>query len=163
MITGHSHSIPQCYQQCAQLQTSHNNNISPNHYTNSIGNRTYHQDWVKYIGDNHFANISIKFRINLLNVYSLFSFTGNMRLFLIYNFELINIREQMAFGRTMLIDGRVGTFPAVFFDMSTEWPRGVPYVWWSAAQVSARALIDNIPFERRINFVLHTWDTWALI
>ena len=31
MVTGHSHSIPQCYQQCIQVQQTPNN-ISPNYY-----------------------------------------------------------------------------------------------------------------------------------
>ena len=72
------------------------------------------------MGDNHFTNISVKFRISSSYMYSLFSPMGNLRLFLIYNFELINVREWMTFGRTMLIDSRVGSFLAVFLDMFTE-------------------------------------------
>ena len=72
------------------------------------------------MGDNHFTNISVKFRISFSYMYSLFSPMGNLRLFLIYNFELINVRVWMTFGRTMLIDSRVGPFLAVFLDMFTE-------------------------------------------
>ena len=50
------------------------------------------------MGDNHFANISVKFSICLSNVYYLICLMGNLRLFLINNFELINIGERMAFG-----------------------------------------------------------------
>ena len=65
------------------------------------------------MGDAHFANISHEFRVFLLNVYCLFCLTGNWRLFLVYNIELINIGEWMAFGVTMLVYGRVGSFLAI--------------------------------------------------
>ena len=68
----------------------------------------YTQDWIKYTGDNYFANISVKFRVFLTNMYCLFSLTGNLRLFLIYDFELINTGKWMAFGVTMLVCGIIG-------------------------------------------------------
>ena len=64
------------------------------------------------MGSNHSANISVKFRVQLLNVYCLFCLTGNLRLFLIYYFELVSIGEWMAFGRTM-ITKRPGGLPDV--------------------------------------------------
>ena len=60
-----------------------------------------------------------------MDVYCLFGLTGNLRLFLIYNFELVDIWEWMAFARTMLIDGGVGPFFAMFFDPIGESSRGL--------------------------------------
>ena len=118
------------------------------------------QDRIKYMGDNHFANISIKFRICLLNVYCLFSLTGYLRLFLVYNFELINIGEWMAFSSTMLVYDRVGPFRAMFFYTFTEWPLGLPSVRRFAAWISAGPLIDNILFEGRIYFDFGMHEHW---
>ena len=53
---------------------------------------------------------------------------GNLRLFHIFDFELINVREWMTFGNTKLIDSRIRPFLAVFFYMFAECPGGLPYV-----------------------------------
>ena len=63
-----------------------------------------------------------------MNVYFLFCFTDNVRLFLIYKFEFINVGEWMAFGRTMLIDSRVRPFLAIFFYTITKRPGGLSNV-----------------------------------
>ena len=64
-----------------------------------------------------------------MNVYCLFCLMGNLRLFLIYNFELINIGEWMAFGATMLVNGRVGPFLA----MDMEFKSKVGQAWYEVA------------------------------
>ena len=65
--------------------------------------------------DNHFANISVEFRVHLSNVNCFFCFSGDLRFFLIYNLELVDFGEWMAFGDAMLVYGRICTFFAVFF------------------------------------------------
>ena len=89
------------------------------------------------MGDDHFAYIFIEFRVCFMDVYCLFGLTGNLRLFLIYNFELVYVWEWMAFRGTMLIDGGVGPFLTMFFNPVGECPRGLSNVrglavWFSA-------------------------------
>ena len=69
-----------------------------------------------------------EFSVCFTDVYCLFGLTGNLRLFLIYNFELVDIWEWVAFGGTMLIDGRVGPFFAMFFDPVGESSGGLSNV-----------------------------------
>ena len=70
-----------------------------------------------------------------------------------YNFELINTEEWMAFGVTILVHGRIEPFLAVFFDTFTERPGGLLDVRRFATWFSSRPLIDNILFEGRIDLV----------
>ena len=65
--------------------------------------------------DNHFANISVEFRVHLSNVYGFFCFSGNLRFFLIYNLELVDFGKWMAFGDAILVYGRVCSLFAMFF------------------------------------------------
>ena len=80
------------------------------------------------MGDNHFANISVEFRVCLSNVYGFFCFSGNLRFFLIYNLELVDFGEWMAFGDAMLVYGNVFSFFVMFFYTFSEGPTGLPNV-----------------------------------
>ena len=53
------------------------------------------------MGDDHFANVSVEFRVKLSDVYCLFCLTGDLRFFLVYNLELVNVGLWMAFGGTI--------------------------------------------------------------
>ena len=53
-------------------------------------------------------------------MYCYFCFSGDLRFFLIYNFELVNLGECMAFGSAMLVCGRICSFLTIFFYTFSE-------------------------------------------
>ena len=79
--------------------------------------------------------------------------TGNLRLFLIYNFELINVGKWMTFGRTMLIESRIRPLLAMFFYMITKRRGGLPNVERFVIRLGAWPLIDYILFEGWVDLV----------
>ena len=80
------------------------------------------------MGDNHFANISVEFRVHLSNVYGFFCFSGNLGFFLTYNLELVDFGEWMTFGDAMLVHGRICSFFAMFFYTFSKGPTSLPNV-----------------------------------